>query len=260
MTLNVWGGKVYSPLMDFITKYANKVDIFCFQEVLFGSDEVFTKKHMGRVNIFSEIQKLLPNFIPINYYAPDNVTYFLDDLLPHGTLSGQVIFVHNSLSIISSDNFRGHKGENHLKIDFGGDITGSFQCVTVMDKTNKITTIVNIHGLWQKETNKLDTNNRLLQSYTFCDFIKSRIKHLILCGDFNLLPCTKSLNMIEQLGMINLIKTFNINSTRSNLYTKKEKFADYIFISPDINVITFEVVQETVSDHLPLYLDFSVSV
>ena len=33
ITLNVWGGKVFEPLMDFFKKRAGDTDIFCLQEV-----------------------------------------------------------------------------------------------------------------------------------------------------------------------------------------------------------------------------------
>ena len=77
-----------------------------------------------------------------------------------------------------------------------------------------------------------------------------------MCGDFNLLPNTQSLAILEE-GMRNLIKEFGITSTRSELYTKSEKYADYILTSPDIAVHDFKVFSDTISDHLPLMVEFS---
>ena len=77
----------------------------------------------------------------------------------------------------------------------------------------------------------------------------------ILCGDFNLLPNTESLAILSE-DMKNLVKDFDITSTRSKLYTKPEKFADYILVSPDVSVKKFTVMQDEVSDHLPLLLEF----
>lgn len=76
----------------------------------------------------------------------------------------------------------------------------------------------------------------------------------ILCGDFNLNPDTESLSIIEK-GMKNLIKDYSITSTRTSLYEKPGKFADYCFISPDIEVKDFKVLPEEVSDHAALYLE-----
>jgi endonuclease/exonuclease/phosphatase family metal-dependent hydrolase len=57
-------------------------------------------------------------------------------------------------------------------------------------------------------------------------------------------------------NMIDLITKNDVKNTRSKFYTRNEKFADYILVSPDIKVRDFKVMDEHVSDHLPLYLDF----
>ena len=56
--------------------------------------------------------------------------------------------------------------------------------------------------------------------------------------------------------MKNLIKEYKVTTTRSHFYTKEHKFADYILVSPEIEVKKFEVIQDVVSDHLPLMLEF----
>jgi endonuclease/exonuclease/phosphatase family metal-dependent hydrolase len=61
--------------------------------------------------------------------------------------------------------------------------------------------------------------------------------------------------MIEQTGLINLIKKYNITSTRTSIYTKPDKYADYVLVSPNIEVIDFKVLPDEVSDHAPLYLE-----
>lgn len=73
-------------------------------------------------------------------------------------------------------------------------------------------------------------------------------------GDFNLLPESESLKKFEEFGLRNLIKEYGITSTRSSLYQKEEKYADYAFVSKDIEVQEFAVLPDEVSDHLPLSL------
>ena len=55
--------------------------------------------------------------------------------------------------------------------------------------------------------------------------------------------------------MKNLIKEYNIQSTRTSLYEKSEKFADYVFVSPEIVVKDFKLLPDEVSDHLALFLE-----
>ncbi len=76
-------------------------------------------------------------------------------------------------------------------------------------------------------------------------------------GDFNVLPETKSIQLLEAAGMRNLVREFGITSTRSPLYTKPEKYADYIFVSKDIEVASFEVLPDVVSDHMALRVAIS---
>ncbi len=57
--------------------------------------------------------------------------------------------------------------------------------------------------------------------------------------------------------MRNLNSEYHITSTRSSLYTKEIKFADYILVSPEIEIINLQALKEEVSDHLPLELEFN---
>ena len=66
---------------------------------------------------------------------------------------------------------------------------------------------------------------------------------------------TESMKVLEK-GMRNLVKDYGVTSTRSHFYKKRGKFADYILVSPEVEVKDFKVLQESVSDHLPLYLEF----
>lgn len=57
VSLNIWGGKVFAPLMDFVKHSAEDVDIYCFQEV-FHSVSGVIESHGGRVNIIDDITKI----------------------------------------------------------------------------------------------------------------------------------------------------------------------------------------------------------
>jgi len=59
-----------------------------------------------------------------------------------------------------------------------------------------------------------------------------------------------------ETSMRNLVKEYKVATTRSHFYAKEHKFADYILVSSEIDVKKFEVIQEVVSDHLPLILEF----
>ena len=123
-----------------------------------------------------------------------------------------------------------------------------------IEKTGKILNISNIHGLWNGQ-GKNDTEQRIEQSMRIKGFLEKLEGDIVLCGDFNLLPETKSISIIENIGLKNLIKEFNITSTRTSFYKKPLKFADYIFTSKNIMIKSFEVLPDEVSDHSPLIIE-----
>jgi endonuclease/exonuclease/phosphatase family metal-dependent hydrolase len=123
--------------------------------------------------------------------------------------------------------------------------------------------VVNVHGLWNGQ-GKTDTPQRLAQSERIVNFLERLPAPFIVCGDFNLRPDTESLKRIESSvpGIKNWIAISGATSTRSQYYPKAEKFADYIFTSPGIEVSRFEVLnkeEDQVSDHLPLLLEFEMN-
>ena len=76
--LNIWGGKVFDPLMEFLKESAHDTDFFCFQEVFDspphqrvgsgGSPEAREVSWGGRANILFDLHRVLPNFAA--YFAP----------------------------------------------------------------------------------------------------------------------------------------------------------------------------------------------
>ena len=64
-------------------------------------------------------------------------------------------------------------------------------------------------------------------------------------------------NILEQ-EFKNLIKEYKVPTTRSKFYDRpNDKYADYTFVSSDVEVKSFEVPDLEVSDHLPMILEFS---
>ena len=115
--------------------------------------------------------------------------------------------------------------------------------------------IINFHGLWNGR-GKSDSEDRLLSSDNIVNFIKQQKAPIVFTGDFNLTPETESIKKFENIGLVNLIKTYDIKSTRTKYYVNTEPFADYTFVSPEIVVNKFSVLSDEVSDHAPLFLDF----
>lgn len=239
MTLNIWGGHVKQSLLEFIQ--SNKdVDIFCLQEVYHNAScKISTEDREVSLNIFSELQAILSDHNA--FFRP-----VVDSIYGIGMLVRKNIDVLNEgeLTIHENPTYQG-RGPTHSR---------NLQWLQYRSD-NTIFSVVNVHALWNGK-GKFDCPERIAQSKKIKAFISTINTPKIMCGDFNLRPDTESIKLIET-GMDNLIKKYDIRSTRSSLYPKEEKFADYIFTSPEIRINSFKVLNNEVSDHLPLLLDYN---
>ncbi|HAS80562.1 MAG: hypothetical protein UR25_C0001G0168 [Candidatus Nomurabacteria bacterium GW2011_GWE1_32_28] len=243
ITLNTWGGIVNEPLFEFI-KNNSDIDIFCFQEVYPAS--VSPRPSLGKVrpNLFYDIQNVLPDFNGHHAVAQEN------------DVGGLAIFIKKSFVVNNIKHAVVFKQLNNTEDEDREDYFSmgrDLQCVE-FSHLGKIYSILNFHGMWVGK-GKIDTKRRIEQSEKVIKIFNGAKGAKILCGDFNLRPDTKSIDILSE-GNRNLVREYEITSTRSSFYLKPEKFADYIIVSPDIEVENFKVLQDQVSDHLPLLLEF----
>jgi len=247
ISLNTWGGRGGKEnLLNFI-EYHKGVDVFCFQEMWNGGEHMAGKITGGSVlenisyKLLAEIGEILTEYEV--YFRPH-----------YGDWYGLAMFVKKDHTIKGEGEIFVHKERGWADKKDEGNHARNIQWVTIETKLG-LRTIINFHGLWNGQ-GKGDSEDRLIQSDNILNFIKNIPDPHILCGDFNLRPDTQSIKKLEQFGLKNLIKEHNITSTRTDLYTKPEKFADYMFVTPDIKVKSFEVPNVPISDHRPLILEF----
>lgn len=249
MSLNIWAGREFDALMNYISECRGDIDVFCFQEVFHSPTNVEKVDGGYRGNIFSEIQRVLSNHN--GSFAPAQDGWEEKGLGEREISYGLAAFFRNDLNVESIGDFfiRGHRNSKKDKFTIPRNLQ-----YAVVERDGINYTIAHFHGLWDGG-GKGDTSERIEQSRMVRQFADGK-KKLILCGDFNLLPDTESLKILEE-GMINLIRNYGIETTRSRLYTKPDRFADYALVSPDVCVQRFEVPYVEASDHLPLVLEFS---
>jgi exonuclease III len=243
ISINAYGGKITELLLQFLKQHSD-VDVFCFQEVYHdaqGKDMVWGVLG-SNLNLLVDIKKALPNYD--SYYRPH-----LEDWW------GLAMFAKKELPIFEEGENFVHKFKGHNPaIEPLGYTAKNIQFIKT-ENNGKPITILNFHGLWNGK-GKGDTEERLDQSRNIIKFIKTIKSDFIFWGDFNLSPDTESLQMISrELNCRELIKEYGIVSTRTSLYTKPNKFADYVFVSNGIKIIDFKVLPDEVSDHTPLLLE-----
>jgi exonuclease III len=250
-TLNIWGGKLAEPLVSFIKEYSDQIDIFCFQEVYQSSVNQIIARGMHS-NIFGEISSVLTHHT--GYFAKHLSGRDLEHKVHFQMDQGLAIFIKKDVEVHECRDFFIYRNGFDLIDNDLRTIPRNMQYISVTVDGKKYL-ISHFHGIWYPKT-KIDTDERIQQSHIICDFLSKREEAKILCGDFNLLPTTNSMKLLEA-GMRNLIAEFHILTTRNHYYEREEKQADYVLVSQDITVKQFKVLNVTVSDHLPLLLEFS---
>ena len=226
-----------------------EVDVFCFQEILSGGFGITARQE--RKDSFEKMQELLSEHNGLffeygdgGYYSEKSSTLdfkygvacFVKESIPHTNLGGTPLYTT----------------EQKWK-DYPGRLAaGALQGVLVQGCA-----IGNVHGLWQEGTNKRDSEARDEQLATIRHFFANRPEKTVLCGDFNVIPGTRFLHSLGE-SYQNLIEVHNITSTRSSLYEKELRLADYMFVDKRLTVTDFRVEDVTVSDHLPLVVELEM--
>lgn len=226
--LNTWHGEQRVELEAFVKEQMADTDIFCFME----ADEA---------GVRSWCRELLFDYEEFNsdkQFGVKNNFY-------------QAMYVRRGLGKASCE---------VLCDQIGGK---SMALCARLEMGDKLLSICSLHGFALHPDPKLDTDDRLVQSRGIIDYYKNSSQPVVIGGDFNLMPDTESIKMFEKVGYRNLIKDFDISTTRNYLAWDrfpghKQLYADYTLISPDIKVDGFSVPDCEVSDHLPQVLEISI--
>lgn len=275
LSLNAWGGRCHQALIPFIQKWGKEADVLCLQEIFDSEtrDKIYVN---AQSDLLTQLKELLPDhrayFVALEEKqgerdipaeATAHAGYDFLNLMDENPLEknmvdyGQAIFVRNSLKVTSEGHEFVYMYKNRLReVTFGDyDHGRAFQWVTIEGDKSPLV-VGNIHGFWHK-SGKGDTPERVEQSRKIVEIMERFVGSKVICGDFNLAPDTESVKMLESAGFRNLVTENGVRSTRSSIHTGPVKFADYIFTSADIKVEDFEVLQDEVSDHLPLVVEIA---
>lgn len=88
------------------------------------------------------------------------------------------------------------------------------------------------------------------QTKQIADFASALEGKVVLTGDFNLAPHSKSIEQINSV-LRNLCIENEAETTRTFLTHKKE-VCDYIFVNEKVEVTKFKVLDDLASDHCAL--------
>lgn len=228
--LNTWAGELHDELRAYVLKHLPSTDIFCFQE---ASDEDRSAYEDLFAKDFTIHTALRQN--------PDDQSWY-----------GNAIYIRKTIPI---------KDKGALFLSPHPDYEVGIVAHVTVHINDTEATIVNVHGI-PYPGDKLDTPARLYQSKTIIDTFTG-LENVIIGGDFNLLPETKSVQLFAEHGYQDLISDYAIKSTRNRITYEKypdsiQHHADYAFVSDAVKVQSFIVPETVVSDHQPLELSVAI--
>lgn len=254
ITLNI-GIKIDNSkeVLDFINE--KKSDIVCLQEVMYAHDDsCFDMNKIGNV-----LKDLYPNhhFAPI--YIADGCVRCGVKHYDFGGLAEQGTMTLTNFKILKAENLFYY---NDYKVGYDttnfeiSDWARSIEKV-LLEVNGKELLIINVHGLWNK--GKVGDDRTINQSEFILKHVRYDIPTIVL-GDFNLLPQSLSIKMLDE-KLTNLITQFNIKSTRPvdpKRPDRMNQVCDYVFVNDKVKVNDLRLAGENVSDHLALELDFEI--
>ncbi len=275
VSLNAWGGRLHEPLLNYLV--ARDADIVCLQEVtrthrppdcqciidsaaapspwlVYRDDGIELPQ---RANLFDEIVTALPGhegrFMPASrgplwdgdraVMSEFGLATFIRRTLP--AVEHAEGFVHGAFS---PDGWGEHPRPRNAHVFRLMDTDAGF---TV--------TIAQMHGL-RDPAGKQDTPERMAQAEALVRLIgevRPSGEPLVVCGDFNVLPDSATFTSLARLCLADLVTGRGHTDTRTSWYQKPGRFADYMLVSEDVAVVSFDVVAAPeVSDHRALDLLF----
>jgi endonuclease/exonuclease/phosphatase family metal-dependent hydrolase len=220
--LNSWDARQRDELVEFIQDQTETVDVFCFQEA---------EKNMQQV-----CRELLGDYqeFRAHKYISDK-----DEMT-------QTTYVRRGIEVSESGEIlQGQKDVGlGLYVQLASEAGPLYVC--------------NFHGM-SRPVDKLDNPGRIEASRKLIEYFKHKPLSII-GGDFNMLPDTEAIRMFSEEGFQDLIEEYGIPTTRNHLIwdlypDTKQYYADYVFLSPGLQVREFLVPDNTVSDHLPQIVD-----
>ncbi|MCO6185521.1 endonuclease/exonuclease/phosphatase family protein [Rhizobium sp. L1K21] len=262
LTLNCWGGREHRALIDYLRD--TQADILCLQEVIHtpNAEKDWLTYVDGatelpqRARLFEEICAALPNHN--GTFCPAAQGDLWDGTQRHASQWGLATFVRKDIPVIAQaqafvhGEYSAHGYGDHPR-------ARNAHAIRVYDyDCDMPATIVHLHGL-RNPQGKHDTPERRQQAKRLIALTRSISqddRNVVVCGDFNVLPESITFAELQSIGLTELVTARNLPGTRTSLYPKPGKFADYMFVSKALEAAPFEIVrQPEVSDHCPLVLE-----
>ena len=241
--INAWLGAFTSQIIDVIMR--EEPDFVCMQEVLTSNiDNPLWPRYSMLQNI-EAATNIKATFSPTYAFSSMGAKVSLGNAVfaKQTPVSSRTIFTH------------GEYIENQTARNFKRNIRNA----QIVEFKNPGITIINHHGYHEKDP--LGSNDSLLSiQKRLQKNLKTILPAELVCGDFNLKAESPALKPLYDLQLSSLTAKHGIKNTLSGMFRVKniEVACDHIFINKYIKEVNFSMLDDIISDHKALVLEFEV--
>lgn len=246
LQLNMWHGRYLNQVIDYIKSH--DYDIIHLQEVSSGS-----ASHEGTDN-FEQILKRTSYKGKLSYSV--RLKNSRHSGFGNATLiKPQLQFIQTQVTWMK-EYFEPEKLEESVFANLPRNAL-----INTIKKDGTTLTTINTHLAWG--ITPLDEPYKVEQGKILFDHIKTLTAPYIITGDFNVTPHSEILKMMNTLGRNltienNITNTLNPRTHRATHLFPKGLAVDYIITTPDIQVHSFEIIKDDLSDHLGLATEIEI--
>jgi len=261
ISLNAWGGALFDDLVPWLDTCG--ADILCLQEVThtpsLGGWTRFDDADRSlpqRANLLADVRSRLPHHHGL-FVASDAGPVQDQRRRHHRQDFGLATFVAETLTVVGvrSGFVHGDYTEHGDQWPTDGRPRTALAVRVHDPATRRFVTVVNLHGL-RDPRGKADTPARDAQAERLAALVEEARRDgdvTVVCGDFNLLPGSRTFKILAGLGLTDLVGEAD---TRTSRYPKPLRHAGYLLVSDPAAVERFDIPAEPeVSDHRALVLD-----
>lgn len=243
LQLNIWQGRLMPQILKLVETV--QPDILCLQEVFSSPRQVDMPD-----NMFSSFEALLTaTGFAHSYFSPvfgveitDTKAEFGNAIISRFPLQNlRTVFTEGSyLPSINADNYVGN--------------TRNLQLAEAV-LPGGILTLANHHAHWEKIPLGLEVSVEKMKAVA--QTISELPRPLILSGDMNVVAESATMQVFN--GMLrNLTAENQTKTTLSQLGKASDVACDHILVSQNVQVTSFKVADDLVSDHKALLLEFEI--
>lgn len=244
LQLNVWMGRLTRQMLPLIER--ERPDIITTQEMFSANGIVGLPDNTFHL---LELMKERCEYTSV-FFSPIYEAVYADVTVGCGNAILSKFPFSEQKTIFTNGEFNRHQKDAVFESNIRN---GQIALVTMPD--GRTFSVVNHHGYWEPNPVGSEKTTQSLQKLT--NEVQKLSGPIIFAGDLNINPGTPAMQLFNDY-LTDLTATHNITDTMSVLCKVPGVAPDHILVNEGVVVKEFRVLDDLVSDHKALVLDFEI--